>query len=755
MKKLLIAAGILVVLVVGALVALPMFVPVERIKDELVAQVRNATGRDLSIQGKVSVSAFPSLSVQVSNVALSSPAGFSSKDLVRLGALDVRLKLLPVLSGRVEVDSFVLIDPTITLEVDRNGKANWVFDAPDGKNAAPKPAAKQGEPAAGASPAAIPEISLGDVRIANGRLIYIDGPAKTREEVEAIDLAVGLKSLSDPLTAKGALKWRSKAVELALTVAKPLLRGRLLRLRSRLTAVGQQTEQPAAAAGFRLRLRLRLRGGHARGLVRRGGDIADGAGHGRHVGRLAIAGFVVIGRLGHRGGGAFRPHRLILAVVLGQVAGEGRLDPGLGRLGQRHFHRRLAFGRTDPDGHGRSGGRACRLDRSGLGGAGLRGRLRLSGLGGGDHRRAESRLGRGRSALGLGGVGADQRDDGRLGGLGGFRGDAGGDHGHPHLAVQLLVEGRPEDDVGVGVDLVADAVGGFVDLEQGHVHATGDVDQDALGPLHRGVVQQRVGNGGFGGRDGAAVAFGFAGAHHRLAHFAHHGADVGEVQIDQAGHDHQVGDAAHAGIQHVVGHLEGVGEGGALGGDAEQVLVGDDDQGVDIGRQLFDGPFGGAHAVGALEVERLGHHADGQDALVAGGPGDHRGGARSGAAAHAGGDEHHVGAGDLADDFLKAFLGGGAADLGARAGTQPLGDGGAQLDAALGARLGDGLGVGVGDDELDAFQLRGDHVVDGVAAGTADADDGDLGLQFGTRSGKKVQHKITSALEWAVFPALS
>jgi AsmA protein len=221
MKKLLIAAGILVVLVVGALVALPMFVPVERIKDELVAQVRNATGRDLSIQGKVSVSAFPSLSVQVSNVALSSPAGFSSKDLVRLGALDVRLKLLPVLSGRVEVDSFVLIDPTITLEVDRNGKANWVFDAPDGKNAAPKPAAKQGEPAAGASPAAIPEISLGDVRIANGRLIYIDGPAKTREEVEAIDLAVGLKSLSDPLTAKGALKWRSKAVELALTVAKP------------------------------------------------------------------------------------------------------------------------------------------------------------------------------------------------------------------------------------------------------------------------------------------------------------------------------------------------------------------------------------------------------------------------------------------------------------------------------------------------------------------------------------------------------
>jgi len=224
MKKLLVAVAIVLVLLVGAVVALPSLVPADKIKDEVVAQVKAATGRDLTIAGKVSVSAFPSLGVEVNNVALSNPAGFSTKDLVRLGALDVKLKLMPLLSGRVEVDSFVLVDPVVTLEVDRKGKANWVFDSP-----AAKPAAKaetggkdkdKGADSTGGS-AGLGDIVLGDVRIQNGKLSYIDGPGGTREDVDAINLAVTLKSLDDPLSVKGALTWRAKTIDLGVNVAKP------------------------------------------------------------------------------------------------------------------------------------------------------------------------------------------------------------------------------------------------------------------------------------------------------------------------------------------------------------------------------------------------------------------------------------------------------------------------------------------------------------------------------------------------------
>ena len=109
---------------------------------------------------------------------------------------------------------------------------------------------------------------------------------------------------------------------------------------------------------------------------------------------------------------------------------------------------------------------------------------------------------------------------------------------------------------------------------------------------------------------------------------------------------------------------------------------------------------------------------------------DHRRGAGAGAAAHAGGDEHHVRAGEVIADFVDHLLGGGAADLGLRAGAETFGDLHAHLDDALGLRQRQRLGVGIGDDEIDALQAGGDHVVDGVAAGAADPEHGDPRLQL-------------------------
>ncbi len=110
------------------------------------------------------------------------------------------------------------------------------------------------------------------------------------------------------------------------------------------------------------------------------------------------------------------------------------------------------------------------------------------------------------------------------------------------------------------------------------------------------------------------LAGGFAGAHHRLAHAAHDGAHVGEVEVDQAFLDHEVGDAGDAGIEHLVGHLEGIGEGGLFIGDPEQILVRDDDQRIDVAMQFIDAVFRKAGAAIALEGEGLGDDADGQDA---------------------------------------------------------------------------------------------------------------------------------------------
>ena len=99
------------------------------------------------------------------------------------------------------------------------------------------------------------------------------------------------------------------------------------------------------------------------------------------------------------------------------------------------------------------------------------------------------------------------------------------------------------------------------------------------------------------------------------------------------------------------------------------------------------------------------------------------GGAGAGAAAHAGGDEDHVGLFQGRADFVTPFFGGLATDFGIRARTEAAGDLGAELDRMAGLGMAQRLGIGIGGDEFHAFQTCRAHVVDGVAAAATDADD--------------------------------
>ena len=127
----------------------------------------------------------------------------------------------------------------------------------------------------------------------------------------------------------------------------------------------------------------------------------------------------------------------------------------------------------------------------------------------------------------------------------------------------------------------------------------------------------------------------------------------------------------------------------------------------------------------AFELERERHDPDRQRAELARDPRDDRRRAGAGAAALAGGDEHHVGAAQRALDRVVAVLGGAAADLRVRAGAEALGDLAADVDLRRGVAHLQLLDVGVDRDEVDLVDPGVDHAVDRVQAGAADADDAD------------------------------
>ncbi|MOA00052.1 hypothetical protein D3C78_1193960 [compost metagenome] len=138
--------------------------------------------------------------------------------------------------------------------------------------------------------------------------------------------------------------------------------------------------------------------------------------------------------------------------------------------------------------------------------------------------------------------------------------------------------------------------------------------------------------------------------------------------------------------------------------------------------QGADALVGDLHAPAPLEGERTGDHGHGEDAHFLGHLGDDRRRAGASADAHAGGDEDHVGAVQHLGNALAILQGSLAADFRIGAGAEALGHVHPQLQDGLGLDLLQRLGIGIGANEIDVIDVAAQHVVDRVAAATADTD---------------------------------
>ena len=216
MKKLLIGLGALVAVVIVAVIAIPFLIPLETYKAEISAEVKKATGRDLAIKGDIKFSLLPSLELEVNDVAFANAPGATPKDMVKLAKLQFKLKMLPLLSGEVAIDSFVLVDPVIRLAVDKKGRPNWVFAGGPATPAAPTQKGEGGGGGPGLS-----ELRLGDIRLVNGLVTYTDAKSGTAQELSQINMRLSLPDLASPLSGQGKVTWRGKTISLKLAVAKP------------------------------------------------------------------------------------------------------------------------------------------------------------------------------------------------------------------------------------------------------------------------------------------------------------------------------------------------------------------------------------------------------------------------------------------------------------------------------------------------------------------------------------------------------
>lgn len=221
--------------------------PTDLIRSQIVAQVKRSTGRDLVIAGPASFTVFPALGVSLTDVTLGAPPQMAGAPLATMDRLDVRLELMPLLTGKLAIDTLVLTNPVFDFRVDKSGMKSWDFaqvsdqplvrlaqaatgTATDAPSLVPDRARQfltgSSETAsessgAGTKIAALSELQLGEVRIDNGTLRFSDERRGPLEQVEKVNVALGLRSLADPLDVRGDLTWKDEKVGITATLTSP------------------------------------------------------------------------------------------------------------------------------------------------------------------------------------------------------------------------------------------------------------------------------------------------------------------------------------------------------------------------------------------------------------------------------------------------------------------------------------------------------------------------------------------------------
>src|SRR5215475_6235815 len=175
-----------------AVVLLPRLIDVESYRPAIIEAVRDATGRELVIDGPVRLRMFPVPGIGAGQVRFANAVGARGAQMLDVRWVAVRPDWLALLQGRIQVGVLTLYRPTIILEADADGVPNWEF-AP-GVNAQLKP----GDPSAGF------HLAVGRLRIVRGTVNFTDPVTKRKLLAEDMTASLTVGSFDGPITLDGS-----------------------------------------------------------------------------------------------------------------------------------------------------------------------------------------------------------------------------------------------------------------------------------------------------------------------------------------------------------------------------------------------------------------------------------------------------------------------------------------------------------------------------------------------------------------------
>jgi AsmA protein len=175
-----IVVGTLVALVIVAVIALLLFVDPNKYRGDIEKAAKEHSSRALTIRGKLELKVFPWLAFGVHDVELSNRPGFGQQPFLTVQNASIGVKLLPLLSSRLQVSRVKLEGAHLNL-VSRGEQNNWQ-DLSESKESEKTPNEPSGPP---------PAISIEGVDVSKTSVDYTDEVKKSTTQLGNLELHTG------------------------------------------------------------------------------------------------------------------------------------------------------------------------------------------------------------------------------------------------------------------------------------------------------------------------------------------------------------------------------------------------------------------------------------------------------------------------------------------------------------------------------------------------------------------------------------
>lgn len=188
MKKLLYVLAGLAGLFFIAAVVVTRLVDTERVKTLLIAEVKQATGAELVIEGELSWQFFPRLGFELGQTELRNPAGFSELNFASFEKASMDVALMPLLDKKIEIGELLLAGANVNILTNKSGQSNLaMLTAAEQKQAAATEDTPVEETGA---PAQQIDVTLAGIRIENGQLLIRDEKTQQEQQISNVNLLV-------------------------------------------------------------------------------------------------------------------------------------------------------------------------------------------------------------------------------------------------------------------------------------------------------------------------------------------------------------------------------------------------------------------------------------------------------------------------------------------------------------------------------------------------------------------------------------